>query len=88
MGWGEGVSSSGQWSRVKKNRGGVKTKRGNDANGKEMEAEQMTTDGDLSLFRFRPVVFVLLGGSQQLLDILGDLFGFADDVLCAGQRGV
>lgn len=33
-------------------------------------------------------MFVLLSSSQQLLDILGDLFGFADDVLCAGKRGV
>lgn len=37
---------------------------------------------------FWPVMFVLLSSSQQLLDILGDLFGFADDVLCAGKRGV
>lgn len=33
-------------------------------------------------------MFVLLSSSQQLLDILGDLFGLADDVLCAGKRGV
>jgi len=33
-------------------------------------------------------VFVVLSGSQQLLDVLGDLLRCADDVLCAGQRGV
>lgn len=43
---------------------------------------------DPVLFIFWPVVFVLLSSSQQLLDILGDLLGFADDVLCAGKRGI
>lgn len=33
-------------------------------------------------------MFVFLSSSQQLLDILGDLLCFADDVLSAGQRGV
>lgn len=33
-------------------------------------------------------MFVLLSSSQQLLDILGDLLGFADDVFCAGKCGV
>lgn len=33
-------------------------------------------------------MFVLLSSSQQLLDILGDLLCFADDVFCAGKRGV
>ena len=33
-------------------------------------------------------MFVLLSRSQQLLDVLGDLLGFADDVLRAGKRGV
>lgn len=35
-----------------------------------------------------PLVFGLLGGSQQLLDVLGDLLRLADDVLGARQRGV
>lgn len=30
-------------------------------------------------------MFVLLSRSQQLLDILGDLLGFADDILRAGK---
>ncbi len=50
--------------------------------------KQMNESNDHFLFRFWPVMFVLLSGSQQLLDILGDLLGFADDVLCAGKRGV
>lgn len=33
-------------------------------------------------------MFVLLSSPQQLLDVLGDLLGFADDVLGAGQRGI
>lgn len=33
-------------------------------------------------------MFVLLSGSQQLLDVLGDLLSLADDVLRAGERGV
>lgn len=33
-------------------------------------------------------MFVLLSGSQQLLDVLGDLLGLADDVLRAGECGV
>lgn len=35
-----------------------------------------------------PLVFGLLGGSQQLLDVFGDLLRLADDVLGARQRGV
>lgn len=35
-----------------------------------------------------PVVLELLRGPQQLLDVLGHLLGFEDDVLCAGQGGV
>lgn len=30
-------------------------------------------------------MFVVLSSSQKLLDILGDLFGFADDILSAGK---
>lgn len=33
-------------------------------------------------------MFGLLGGSQELLDVLGDLLRLADDVLGARQRGV
>lgn len=33
-------------------------------------------------------MFVLLSSPQQLLDVLGDLLGFADDVLGAGQRWI
>lgn len=43
---------------------------------------------DSPLLRFWPVMFVLLSSSQQLLNILSDLLGFADDVLCAGKCGV
>lgn len=35
-----------------------------------------------------PVVLVLLSGSQQLLDVLGDLLRLADHVLGAGERRV
>lgn len=35
-----------------------------------------------------PLVFGLLGGPQQLLDVFGDLLRLADDVLGARQRGV
>lgn len=37
---------------------------------------------------FLPLVFGLLGGSQELLDVFGDLLRLADDVLGARQRGV
>lgn len=33
-------------------------------------------------------MFGLLGGSQELLDVFGDLLSLADDVLGARQRGV
>lgn len=37
---------------------------------------------------FSPVMLILLCRPQQVLDILGDLLGFPDDVFCAGQTGV
>lgn len=33
-------------------------------------------------------MFIILSSSQELLDVLGDLLRFADDVLRAGKRGV
>lgn len=50
--------------------------------------EDMKKERRFFSFRHPPVVFVLLSGSQQLLDVLGDLLGLADDILRAGERGV
>lgn len=33
-------------------------------------------------------MFVFLSSLQQILDILCDLLRFADDILCAGKRGI
>lgn len=41
-----------------------------------------------SLCSLLPVMLELLGRPQQLLDVLGHLFSFQDDVLSAGQGGV
>ena len=35
-----------------------------------------------------PVVLVLLRGTEQLLDVLGDLLRLTDDILSAGERWV
>lgn len=37
---------------------------------------------------FLPLMFGLLGSSQELLDVFGDLLRLADDVLSARQRGI
>lgn len=35
-----------------------------------------------------PVMFELLSGPEQLLDVLGHLLSFQYDILCAGQGGI
>lgn len=42
----------------------------------------------LTLDVLSPLMLVLLCSPQQLLDVLGDLLGFTDDIFCAGQTGV
>lgn len=42
----------------------------------------------LTLDVLSPLMLVLLCSPQQLLDVLGDLLSFTDDIFCAGQTGV
>lgn len=42
----------------------------------------------LPLLTWCTLVLVLLSSPQQLLDVLGDLLSFTDDVFSAGQTGV
>lgn len=48
----------------------------------------MKAENKISSLAVWPVMFIILSSSQELLDILGDLLRFADDVLRAGKRGV
>lgn len=52
---------------------------------KECDPQMIKRFGFVFLIRVWPVMFVVLSGSQELLNILGDLLGFSDDVLGAGK---